>query len=497
MTHKAKIVLIEPGDVFEGKPYPPISLLTLVAAMSGRDDVACEIVDYRIGQTVEAFIPDPAVVAFGISSRTGDCLASAVSVARKIKARRPDAPVIWGGVHATCVPDETAREPFVDIVVRGDGEETLGEVITALVRGEAFDTVRGIVFKRQDRVVSTPGREPANLGRLPPLPYEMLDLTRYERDILWMNTSRGCPYSCQFCCNAIDPGFRSAMPPDLVVEHLCRYKRLLEPASAFFGDYNFFADRERVLRIASGLVEAGAPIEWGAYIVAADACRLEEADLRLLRASGCTYLISGQDAARELMPTVRKPSTHEHVDAAIRRVSRAGILSVTNYIIGLPGESRADLLSVVDDMRARDARYGQPSNVFIFFAWPGTPIVSRLRAMHVEVARGMDAWSNVMLGDASRLRFLQARHRRLVQSIYYVTSLVRKQPVRVFSTPHPGRFFRTKTALLRALEHLCTTSALVRWRRGRFSWGVEWLLLHALARTRHALDRRRMLRASG
>ena len=126
------------------------------------------------------------------------------------------------------------------------------------------------------------------------------------------------------------------------------------------------------------------------------------------------------------------------MDAAIRRVSRVGILSVTNYIIGLPGESRADLLSVVDDMRAREVRYGQPSNVFIFFAWPGTPIVSRLRAMHVEVARGMDAWSDVMLGDASRLRFLQARHRRLVESIYYVTVLVKKQPVRVFSRHIPA-----------------------------------------------------------
>ena len=163
------MVLIEPGDVFEGKPYPPISLLTLVAAMSGRDDVACEIVDYRIGQTVDAFIPirpwshSASPPAPGTAWRP-----PCPSPGRSRPGGRTHPSSGAAPAHVTCVPDEAAREPFVDIVVRGDGEEALGEVITALVRGGALDTVRGILFKRHDRGCSTPGREPANLGRLPP-----------------------------------------------------------------------------------------------------------------------------------------------------------------------------------------------------------------------------------------------------------------------------------------------------------------------------------------
>lgn len=494
MTTRRKIVLIEPHKSFQDRPFPPIPLLYLEAVLSRRNEFDCEIVDYNIGQSVDPYLSDPSVLAYGITSRTGDSLISAARIARRIKAAAPERPIIWGGVHVTSVPEESAREPFVDVVVRGEGEETLEDLLSALRDRRSLATVPGITFEHNGKIISTDDRGTVDLTDLPPLDYERLDLSMYDTRMLWMNTSRGCPYRCQFCCNAIHPGYRSGMPAELVVEHLRRYVEVLQPELVFFTDYNFFADKKRVRQIATRLCDADIGVQWGGHIVASDACHLDLEDLTLLRRSGCVYLVSGQDGSKEQMRAIRKPCTHDQVDTAIERLARSGIGNVLNYIIGLPEESTADLTAVVHDIKTRESRYGQPINIYIFFPWPGTPILDRIKGPSFSVPAGMNEWSDVLLGDADRLRFHSGTYRRMVQTVYYVTSFAKHRPVSVFQPPSNGRFHRVKLELLRALESVYGRVARVRWEHEFFKWGMEWQLLHALAKMRYRRQRRRFVR---
>jgi anaerobic magnesium-protoporphyrin IX monomethyl ester cyclase len=493
-----KVILIEPDKLTSGRPMPPVPLLYLGAAIQHRDDVAWEIVDYNAGQTVQRFLHDPAVVLFGITARTGDSLVSASRVAREIKAACPDVPVVWGGPHVTSVPEEAIEEPFVDIVVVGDAEETLNELLTALIANRPLDGVNGILFRRDGRVVRTPKRAPVDLSRTPLLPYERLNLADYDTSLLWLNTSRGCPYRCEFCVNAVAPSgrYRGAMPAGQVVDHLRHYLGILKPQLVFFTDYNFFVDLERVREIAKRIIAERLTISWAGHVVAGDVARLAAEDLDLLRRSGCVSLVSGQDGSARLMEQVRKPSTHEQVEKALERLSSAGIEIIVNYIIGLPEETSDDLESVLRDIRTRGERFHQPLNVYVFFPWPGTPIVERIRNTPYSVQRGMEQWSDVFLGDARPLRFLSARHRRRVQTIYYVVALLHDKPLAVFAPPTTGPLREARTRALGLLRKALRAAAERRWRRNTFDWGVEIALLHSLAIVRHRYERRRLARSA-
>lgn len=484
-----KLVLIEPDKFLPGTPPPPVILLHVMASVLGRDDISVEIVDYNLGETVDEHLSDPAVAVFGISARTGDCLLSAVEISRKIKRIRPDVPIVWGGIHVTSVPEEAIAEDFVDIVVRGDAEETLGELLTAVLDGRPLRNVKGILFKEGSEVVTTDRRSPTLVARPRRVPYEEVDLGRYDTATLWMNTSRGCPFGCLFCCNTAEPaGYRAVQGPRQVVADLQHYLRLLKPGFVFFTDYNFFVDPDRVRDIAGLLIEANLGVGWAAHIVASDVRKLSTEDLELLRESGCTYLTTGQDGSKELMQSVKKPCTHEQVETALERLSEAGIALVTNYIIGLPDETRDDVLSIVQDVKRREQAYSHPVNVYVFFGWPGTAIINRLDGSGYRVPRTMEQWSDVFLGNAGILRFHTRRHRRMVQTVYYIISILQKRPLAVFEVDPGSRLRDLKIAMLEVLKWVFASIARVRWRFEFFEWGFEWTILHALARVRHRMS---------
>lgn len=479
-----KLVLIEPHKVYSGPLFPPMSLLYVAASIDPRPDLEWRILDYNAGDRVDPFLNDPNVTAFGITSLTGDPLASAMRIARRIKSARPEVPIIWGGIHTASEPEACLREPFVDIVVPGESEPTLNPLIDRLLAGRPLDDVPGILFKRNGAMVRTSDPAPVDLGTLRPLPFEALDLSRYERSVLYVNTSRGCPHRCDFCCSSVHPPKWRAMPPNLVVDHLARYVNTVRPGRIFFSDYNFFLDRRRALSIASEMIARNLAIPWTAHMVAADVRRLNDDALLLLRGSGCVSVVSGQDGSERLMPTVGKPSTHGEVGDAQQILEHAGIAMTVNYIVGLPGETEDDLRAVVHDIKHRQNRAGE-LNIYIFNAWPGTPILLKLDGADARVPRDMSGWSDLLLGDAGALRFHSRRHRDRIQTLYYVICLLNNRHIQWF-TGRPGRLHDWARRCLGA-------AAAWRWKRERFGFGAEMKALHGWVRHQRTQERSRRL----
>ncbi len=121
-------------------------------------------------------------------------------------------PIVWGGVHPTLLPEQTAASAAVDVVVRGEGETIVGPLADRLAAGAPLDDVNGLTYKLDGAIVSTPDAELVDLDTIPvELPYDLLELDGYptlQAGRVHLQTSRGCPGRCGFCYNT---GFNSAV----------------------------------------------------------------------------------------------------------------------------------------------------------------------------------------------------------------------------------------------------------------------------------------------
>jgi len=129
------------------------------------------VIDQRIEPQWEAELLDElkkGPLCVGISSMTGPQLRYALAASKLVKAHS-SAPVIWGGPHPSLMPEQTLRHELIDVVVEGEGEETLPELLQALEGKRPMGTVRGIWYKDGGRPVKTAPRDFTDLNTQPPL----------------------------------------------------------------------------------------------------------------------------------------------------------------------------------------------------------------------------------------------------------------------------------------------------------------------------------------
>lgn len=489
-----RIVLISPLIPQHGeRPHIPHSLLYLAAALQHRKDVCCEIIDYNVGDNVERFLGDPDVVFFGISCLTGLQLHSAKIISEHIKHSNRSALVVWGGIHVSLVPEESIKEPYIDIVVIGEGENTINDLINALLYRKPLSEVGGIAYSDGSQTVINPRSGFVDLDALPPLPYEMLDLSLYNRDVLWMITSRGCPHGCSFCVNSgLNDPWRS-MSASTTVTHLGLYLESIKPRIVFFMDYNFFVDMKRVQEIAAALIDRFMVIRWLAQITGRDAVSLSRNSMKLLKESGCMTLVVGQDAAGSLMKTVHKPCSHKQILVAEKKLARSGISLTRNFIIGLQGERREDTQAVVRDIANIRQKYNSAVNIYVLCIWPGTPLAKHLEHDGYHTPHSINEWSRMLPGDASVLRFHSQSHHRYIITVYYTIRLLFRHAV-FPSLPSLGTsgIFHLHGIFEKAFLYVCTVAAKIRWRIGWFGFGIEASLLDMLVKRKYSEFRRRV-----
>ncbi|HUV45173.1 MAG TPA: cobalamin-dependent protein, partial [Dehalococcoidales bacterium] len=141
----------------------------------------------------------------GITAMTGYQITDGLEIARSVKERYPDLPVVWGGRHPTLEPDGTIKSPYVDILVRGQGERTFAELVHSLAEGKSLGNVAGISYERFGEILHNPGRPLEDVNDFPPMPYHLIDVERsiysnaFSNRVLNYVSSYGCPFRCGFC----------------------------------------------------------------------------------------------------------------------------------------------------------------------------------------------------------------------------------------------------------------------------------------------------------
>ncbi len=345
---------------------PPLALLALAPILERRG-YRVEIIDSTIEPRFKERILEQLdeAICLGISIVTGPMIEEAIEVSRAVKAKNPKFPVILGGWHPSTLAGQTLTASYVDVVVRGQGELALGEIVERLEAGEELDGIDGCSFKRSTgEVVHNPNRKTTYIQDLPPKSYHLIDLEPYARlsRSRWVTytSSHGCPYDCSFCSNASLYGRAwNALPAARVVSEMTELVRRFRLEMVDIIDDNFLVDRQRGIDIANGIIETGERFDWCIQTTANFLLRTSDQDVKLMRRSGLKRVFigaeSGSDDVLRSVNKVRFQGTRVLHDVA-EKLARAGITCTFSLIFALPGETeedRRETLEMLGDIKRR------------------------------------------------------------------------------------------------------------------------------------------------
>ena len=173
MTPLKHVLLINPTITSRRSARFPLAVLNLSASLDGT--YSSSIIDGNIDRdfvnTTLRTLAGDGVDAVGISVMGGPPLRSAILGSRAIRARFPAVPIIWGGHFPSICAEPALKTPYLDYAIRGQGEQTLREVLDAVFKGGNFSLIAGLSWRSGDQVVHNKNRgfSAASLTRT--LPY--------------------------------------------------------------------------------------------------------------------------------------------------------------------------------------------------------------------------------------------------------------------------------------------------------------------------------------
>lgn len=323
----------------------PLGIAYLAGSLE-REGVAVQVVDMvtdcisipTLLRRIEAAAPK----LVGISVCTV-AYPRSLDIARAIKARFPDIQVVFGGAHATVKHRQVMEEEAVDVAVIGEGEQTIVELVRARREGRGLESILGIAYRRDGKVVVNPRRPfVRDLDSLAPpaVHYFARDgrlLDRY--DAYAVCSGRGCTYTCSFCAaGALSGRAYRVRSPEAIVREIEHVAGEFGVDHFFIVDDTFTAIPERAYALCSLLAQRAPGIRWVCE------CRTNTVSRHLLEKmaeSGCYKLQFGIESGnQEILNGVLKGTTLRQIEEAVRNSYLAGISEVVgSFIIGLPGET--------------------------------------------------------------------------------------------------------------------------------------------------------------
>ncbi len=484
---RRRILLMQPavGEWDDMRTAPSLPLALIHAASLAAQEYEVEIFDRRLHRpeeweaALEARIDDDLMLV-GATAFTGPMIQSSIDMCRVIRRARPDIPIVWGGIHASLLPQQTAESELADYVIQGEGELPLRDLARALEIGHVPEGVPGLWYRSRDegRVVGHAPGAWAKLDDMPPPPWHLVDVERYlpryqGRKSTYFQSSRGCPLPCTYCYNVVfnKRKWRS-LSPEATVRQIHHLVDSYGVEDIYFVDDMFFTNIKRARAIAEALIDV--PVTWqvqGVDIMGMK--RMTDDDYRLIVDSGCKRLTCGiESGAPRLREYVRKQGTVEDVVEVTTRLARFPIQLYYSFMCGIPTESIAEVRMTVELifqlLRLNPNLHVSP--LYNFTPYPGTELFDTAVEMGMAAPTRLEDWARFRHEQTN----LFPERRDFYESLYF-TSLFVDHKTRDYDVPwavrmladlyRPVARFRTRHLFFRGLvERRAMDVALALWK---------------------------------
>lgn len=452
------------GKRIVGNTQEPLGLAYLAAVLEENGDKV-EILDAEAlrmsDQGITKYVSSSVVDVVGVTMTTMT-YSVAVKTIKAIKSIS-DAMIYVGGVHPTAMPVETLKAvPEIDVVVIGEGETTIVELINAIENNEDLKNIKGIAYRDSEGISITDKRPYIeDLDTIPFPARHLLPMKLYRTKpsaldklpIYSIVGSRGCPFRCTFCAQPFGKKYRyhSAKRICDEIEHLIND---YDAKGINFKDDTFTLNRKHVTEICHEIIKRGInkKITW---VCATRVNAIDKPLLELMKKAGCTMIHYGVESGNQrLIDSIHKGIKLEEVMQAFKLTREVGIVIGSYYILGLPSETREESLNTI-----KFAKLANPDWVSftITIPYPGTELYNQLRndgmirTFNWEVYNTGSGFTDQPLPYVTEGRTedeLKDLQRRAIKEFYFRPTIIMRHLMRIRSYDSLKRYAKGAWSLI-------------------------------------------------
>ncbi len=382
----------------------PLSVVTLAGELHNKYCV--EIIDERV-EPLDINIAEKLKEVFvvGISATTSYQIINGLRFAGKVRNYNKDIRIVWGGWHASLMPYETIRHALVDIIIIGQGERIFDTLLDHLVREEDLSSVPNILYKtKAGEIVSTKQQLFHDLQMPQSMieGYQYVSMEKYihsswgSNRILGYESSRGCPFSCDFC--SIGAVFKKkwhGLPSKNVVNDIIFLKEEYQIEAIHFFDNNFFVDKKRAFDIAENLKLNKIDIKWDGTVVTKQFLNFTQKEIEYLKTRGFYRIIAGIESGdQDVLLKINKKHSNEEVLELVKRCKEYNILPSLSFMVGFPWDPEKDTINTIKLIeQIKSLNSNTEILLFIFSPYLGTPLYETAKEFSMHFPESLEGWS--------------------------------------------------------------------------------------------------------
>lgn len=385
-------------------PRPFVSMAELAGSVlyAGGD---CKILDLQmsdkpymeIEETIKNYNPDYVGLTF-----TTLLLDEAKQVAKFIKKKFPKVKIITGGVHSTINPEEVAKSEYFDIVVFGEGDITLQDI----VKGKPLKKIRGLVYKdKKGKIIKNPPqRQLENLDELPMPAWHLFNAKLYvnpkaiarESPVGTIGTSRGCVYGCIYCNKSVfGRRFRAKSVNRVVDEFEILLKNGFKEIHVW--DDMFATDLKRAKAICDEIVRRKIKFSWQLECGVRVNCVDKEFFEKCVK-SGCYKVAFGFESGNDqVLRDIKKGATIQQARNAVKWAKEAGMETSGFFMLGLPTDTVKTMEQTIDFACSLGLDYAKAT---ILVPLPSTEVFEEFEKKGLIITKD---WSKYNFHTASKV----------------------------------------------------------------------------------------------